>query len=77
MGSLLSRCSSRWLVAEDFWWDRECPAVGESPGETDSRSAGLHDINFPRITLPLFLNNKLRTYAHERMLFFIPTYLNF
>ncbi|WP_455377213.1 hypothetical protein [Petrachloros mirabilis] len=54
------------------------PYVGENPPEeTDSRSTWFHEINLPGITLSLSLNNKLRTYQYELMLFFIPTYLNF
>lgn len=53
------------------------PYIGEQePQETSSHRSWPHDITLPGLTLHLSLNNTIRTYQYEVMLFIIPTYLN-
>lgn len=54
------------------------PYVGDSaPQGQPSHPSWPHKILLPGLTLELSLNNALRTYQYEVMLFVIPTYLNF
>jgi hypothetical protein len=54
------------------------PYVGEQePQETSSRRPTPHEITLPGLTARLSLNNTVRTYQYEVMLYLIPTYLNF
>ena len=54
------------------------PYVGEQePQEASTYRPGPHEITLPGLTVRLSLNNTLRTYQYEVMLFIVPTYLNF
>jgi hypothetical protein len=54
------------------------PYVGEAiPQENPSHPSWLHEIALPEVTLQLSLNNAIRTYQYEVMLYVIPIYLNF
>jgi hypothetical protein len=48
-----------------------------NPHAEESLPSWPHHIALPLLTLKLSLNNVLRTYQYEVMLFFIPTYFNF
>ena len=47
------------------------------PQESFAHPAWYHEVVLPELTLRLSLNNSVRTYQYEVMLYFIPTYLNF
>lgn len=54
------------------------PYVGEATQqEHSSHSSWPHEIVLQEFTLQLSLNNAVRTYQYEVMLYVIPTYLNF
>lgn len=54
------------------------PYVGEAvPQAESSRPSWARAIAFPEFTLSLSLNNAVRTYQYEVMLYIIPTYFNF
>jgi len=50
---------------------------GPIPQENSSHPSWLHEIVLPEVTLQLSLNNAIRTYQYEVMLYVIPIYLNF
>lgn len=53
------------------------PYVGEPHGETSSaHPRWLHELVLPDFVVRLSLNNALRTYQYEVMLYIIPTYIN-
>jgi hypothetical protein len=47
------------------------------PQQTSTNRSWSHEITLPGLTLHLSLNNTVRTYQYEVMLYIIPTYLNF
>lgn len=49
----------------------------QEPREARTSTPWSHEVNFSDLTVQLSLNNKVRTYQYEVMLFIIPTYLNF
>lgn len=54
------------------------PYVGDrEPQQTSTSHPWQHEITLPSLTLHLSLNNAVRTYQYEVMLYVIPTYLNF
>ena len=50
--------------------------VGQEPPESSAHHRLPHEVRFAELTLHLSLNNAVRTYQYEVMLFVIPTYLN-
>lgn len=53
------------------------PYVGDiEPQQTSTYRTWLHEITFPGLTAHLSLNNTIRIYQYEVMLYIIPTYLN-
>lgn len=48
----------------------------QEPQEARVSSGWSHKIPFPELTVELSLNNRIRTYQYEVMLFVVPTYLN-
>lgn len=54
------------------------PYIDElEPQETSVNRPWPHEITFSDLTVQLSLNNTVRTYQYEVMLFILPTYLNF
>jgi hypothetical protein len=54
------------------------PYVGDrEPQQASTSRPWQHEITLPGLTLHLSLNNAVRTYQYEVMLYVIPTYLNF
>ncbi len=54
------------------------PCLGAClPIESTEHRSALHEVALPEISLSVSLNNRLRTYQYEVMLYVIPTYLNF
>lgn len=50
---------------------------GVEPQQTATNRSLSHEITLPSLTVHLSLNNTVRTYQYEVMLYLIPTYLNF
>ncbi|HKY70699.1 MAG TPA: hypothetical protein VJL88_02165 [Nitrospira sp.] len=50
---------------------------GQEPQESRTGPPWSHELTFSDLTVELSLNNRVRTYQYEVMLFVIPTYLNF
>ena len=50
---------------------------GIEPQQSSTNHAWPHEITLPGLSLHLSLNNRVRTYQYEVMLYIIPTYLNF
>jgi hypothetical protein len=54
------------------------PYAGDvEPQQTSSNRSWPHEVTLPGLTVHLSLNNTVRTYQYEVMLYVIPTYLNF
>jgi hypothetical protein len=54
------------------------PYVGDlEPQQTSTSHTWQHEITLSGLTLHLSLNNTIRTYQYEVMLYVVPTYLNF
>jgi hypothetical protein len=53
------------------------PYVGEQEPQEVAYRPWPHEITLPGLSVRLSLNNTLRTYQYEVMLFIVPTYLNF